>query len=113
MAEVYLWCNKVVANLPGVKDAVHDEAKSAYRSTVGVLEEVRATTPHHKIFGPGNLTYIKLTPDTSSTTDWFVHLCAPNPIAIEYGHEPSGVFGGTDTKSPDGLYILHQGTGLI
>lgn len=119
MAEVYLWCNKVTANLPGVKRAIKDAADVAHRNTEAVLQEVRMTTPHHKIVGPGNLTEIKVTPDPGSTTDWFVHLVAPNPIAIEYGHQPSGVFGPggryghIDSKPPEGLYILHIGTGLM
>lgn len=33
-------------------------------------------------------------------------LHAPNPIALELGHNPSGIFGGTNTKAPQGEYIL-------
>ncbi|QFG10392.1 tail completion or Neck1 protein [Mycobacterium phage Anthony] len=36
----------------------------------------------------------------------FIYLNAPNPVALEFGHMPSGVFAGTDTKAPEGLYIL-------
>lgn len=38
-------------------------------------------------------------------TEWVI-LQAPNAMALEFGHQPSGVFAGTDTKPPDGEYIL-------
>ncbi|UJD21117.1 hypothetical protein SEA_SORORFAGO_20 [Mycobacterium phage SororFago] len=38
--------------------------------------------------------------------DCFTTLHAPNAMALEFGHAPSGVFEGTDTKSPDPEYIL-------
>jgi len=33
-------------------------------------------------------------------------LFAPNAVALEFGHSPSGFFGGTDTKPPEPTYIL-------
>lgn len=38
--------------------------------------------------------------------DCFTILHAPNAMALEFGHEPSGFFAGTDTKPPDPEYIL-------
>ncbi|AHG23803.1 tail completion or Neck1 protein [Mycobacterium phage EagleEye] len=38
--------------------------------------------------------------------DSFTMLHAPNAMALEFGHAPSGVFEGTDTKPPDPEYIL-------
>ena len=38
--------------------------------------------------------------------DHFTSLLAPNAMALEFGHAPSGVFEGTDTKPPDAEYIL-------
>lgn len=38
--------------------------------------------------------------------DCFTILHAPDAMALEFGHAPSGVFAGTDTKSPDPTYIL-------
>jgi hypothetical protein len=38
--------------------------------------------------------------------DMYVILNAPNAMALEFGHAPSGVFAGTDTKAPDPEYIL-------
>lgn len=102
--------NGLIANMPGVADAMYDEAKERDKIANGILEEIRATTPHHKIFGPGRLTR------TSSERDYpdaLFSLHAPNAVAIEYGHHPSGVFAGTDTEAPEGLYILHRAGGLI
>jgi len=38
--------------------------------------------------------------------DHYTTLHAPNAVALEFGHAPSGFFKGTDTKSPDPEYIL-------
>ena len=38
--------------------------------------------------------------------DMFTILHAPNAMALEFGHDPSGIFAGTDTKPPDPEYIL-------
>ena len=111
--EIDLECNDIVLSLPGVKRSVREEADDIEGNAEAILRTVRATTPHHKIAGPAGLVSISKEPAKDSTTDWFVSLHAPNPIALEYGHEPSGVFEGTDTKAPDGLYILHRAAGLV
>lgn len=38
----------------------------------------------------------------------FTILHAPNAVALEYGHSPSGFFAGTDTKPPDAERILSR-----
>jgi hypothetical protein len=110
--QIDLECNDIVLSLPGVKRSVREGADDIEGNAEAILRAVRATTPHKKMAGPDRLTYISKEPAKDSTTDWFVSLNAPNPIAIEYGHQPSGFFAGTDTKAPDGLYILHKAAGL-
>ena len=39
-------------------------------------------------------------------TDMFTILHAPNAMALEFGHSPSGLFADTDTKSPEATHIL-------
>ena len=101
--------NTVVSHQQGVVDHVHDVAVKHKRLAKANLDEARASTRWHKIFGPGHLTEVDV---TDGSVDSFVNLRAPNPMAIEYGHQPSGVFGPggryghLDTKAPDGLYIL-------
>ena len=34
-------------------------------------------------------------------------------MAIEFGHMPSGIFAGTKTRAPMGLYILTRASGLM
>lgn len=41
-----------------------------------------------------------------------IYLAGENPVALEYGHVPSGKFAGTPTKSPAGTYILHRAADL-
>jgi hypothetical protein len=78
------------------------------------LARARASTRWTKIYGPAHLTRITTTSGVGEYghLDYLVHLEAPNPMAIEFGHGPSGVFGPTgelghiETKAPMGLYIL-------
>lgn len=84
------------------------------------LIQARATTEHHKIIGPGGLTEIGK--DNVPIVDgygFFDQLIwmeggADNraALAIEMGHDPSGVFGGTETRSPRGLHILGRAAWL-
>ncbi|WP_074133131.1 DUF5403 family protein [Mycolicibacterium houstonense] len=101
--------NKVIAHMPGVRDAIHDEAKQIGRRAESNLAQVRASTRWHKIYGPDHLTRITV---TQGSVDAFANLEAPGPEAIEFGHAPSGVFEGTDTRAPAGLYILTGAAGF-
>ena len=38
--------------------------------------------------------------------DHYTMLTAPNAVALEFGHDPSGWFAGTKTKAPEPTYIL-------
>lgn len=95
----------------------HVETQNAIRAAVAIVERraqnnlssVRATTGWHKIHGPDHLTSIG---SFMSTPDGWVYMQAPNPMAIEFGHAPSGVYAGTPTKAPHGLYILTAAAGL-
>lgn len=107
--------NLVITGLPGVRGKMREEASAVADAAKAGLEEARASTRWFKIIGPGHLTFV----DTShGDVDAFANLHAPNPMAIEFGHEPSGVFGpggryaGTKTKAPEGLYILHRAAGF-
>jgi hypothetical protein len=108
--------NHVVAHLEEVNAAIHKETNKVEVRAQTNLSEARASTRWHKIFGPGHLT--KVDADFGEV-DGFVNLHAPNPMAIEFGHQPSGVFGPDgkyghlDTKSPDGLYILTKASGIL
>lgn len=110
---IYASCNETILNLPGLKAGVGEFAFELGVKADGILETIRATTEHHKIIGPGHLTYIDVdeSADADHPADWQVELHAPNPIAIEFGHEPSGYFAGTATRAPEGLYILYSAAG--
>lgn len=49
------------------------------------------------------------------SADYDVTMSNPDlgAMAIEYGHMPSGIFAGTTTRAPRGLYILHRAAGLF
>lgn len=99
-----------VARHRKVRKAIRDETRELeYRAKVN-LAAARASTPHRKIKGPDRLTRIQGyqdVPGEYGDIDGMVCLEAPNAIAIEFGHGPSGVFGDKpSSKSPWGLYIL-------
>lgn len=103
--------NHIVATLDETQDAVDTAARQLESRAKMNLAWARLTTPHTKMSGPDRLTKIRRfenAPGKYGDIDQLVVLEAPNPIAIEYGHSPSGKFGGTDTKSPSGLYILNR-----
>ena len=110
---IYASCIEQILNHPGLKEGVGEYAMELGGKAEGILERHRATTRWHKIIGPGHLTYIDVneSSDAAHPADWQVELHAPNPIAIEFGHEPSGYFAGTNTHAPEGLYILYEAAG--
>lgn len=99
----------VVSHQEGVRKAVHDEAKTVAHRAEALLEKARDTTHWHKLSGPSHLTKIKV---EQGEVDSLVILEAPNAMAVEFGHEPSGYFAGTHTRAPHGLYILTHATGF-
>jgi hypothetical protein len=108
--------NQVVSHLGEVTAAVHKETAVVEGRADANLQEARGSTRWHKIHGPDGLTSV----DSSyGDVDGFVNLNAPNPMAIEFGHSPSGVFGPDgslghiETKAPEGLYILNHAAGLL
>lgn len=107
--------NTVVSHLDEVTGRVRKEADAVADAAKANLEEARASTRWHKIIGPGHLTNVD---SSHGEVDAFANLNAPNPMAIEFGHQPSGVFGpggrygDTKTKAPEGLYILHKASGF-
>lgn len=79
------------------------------------LAKARGSTRWYKIHGPAHLTQVGSFIDGS---DGVIYLQAPNAMAIEFGHGPSGVFGPggeyghLETKAPHGLYILTRAASL-
>jgi hypothetical protein len=113
MAVVYASCNKTVLNLPGLKAGVGEHAYELGAKAETILTIVRASTRWDRIDDPSGQTFIDVdeASDPQHPADWQVELHAPNPIALEFGHLPSGYFAGTSTKSPEGLYILYTAAG--
>ncbi|AFQ97331.1 tail completion or Neck1 protein [Mycobacterium phage Rebeuca] len=105
--------NGIVARLPEVRQAIRRETREVENRAEQNLARARASTTHEKIIGPGHLTSIG---SYMEEIDGIAHMDAPNPIAIEFGHGPSGYFDpdkyGKVTKAPHGLYILTRAAGL-
>lgn len=110
--------NGIVAHQEDVQDKLEDKAKRGEDLAERNLSVARSTTQWHKIIGPSHLTHIEVGRDKKYTSDWLVTLVAVNTgkgggggnvaMSLEFGHDPSGIFEGTDTHAPDGLYILTQ-----
>lgn len=100
VAIVYQSAHRVVARLPGVRDAVHERAEILAGRARGLLAA-------HKHTGAAKITTTK-----GRRTDSFVNLEDPQAIAIEYGR-PAGVSErGRPYPAMEGLYILHRTVGL-
>ncbi|QGH79692.1 hypothetical protein SEA_ANON_21 [Gordonia phage Anon] len=101
--------NYVVSHHREVQAAIRKEGRSVTRKAEVNLARARASTRWSKISGPDHLTTVA---GEEADVDYLIHLRAPNAMAIEFGHSPSGFFAGTETKAPDGLYILIRAAGL-
>ena len=110
--------NGLVANMDEVQREVEGKAKDLHRTSEALLITARATTTHSKIdpeTSPPHMTKVLLERASGEYghVDYEVILEGLNPMAIEYGHAPSGKFAGTPTKSPRGLYILNGAASLM
>lgn len=102
-------CNWAASHHVETQTALRRLTREVEGRARGNLAAVRASTGWHKIHGPDHLTRVTA---ESGGVDHYVILEAPNPMAIEFGHAPSGVFAGTPTRAPHGLYILTAAAGL-
>lgn len=95
MAEIYYKpksFNKFIAGMPGVQNEIRSETERIGRIADRKLAALRASSPWVKIADPSGLT--KITTEYGGF-DGFINLEAykMGAMALEYGHEPSGVFG--------------------
>lgn len=107
----------LVKNISGISKEVKDEAKKVEIKAETNLRSARAMTTHTRIDQDlAGETEIKLEKAPDYTPDWLVSMYAVNPMALEYGHYPSGYFDpdkyGSITKAPSGLYILNRAAGF-
>ncbi|QBJ00210.1 hypothetical protein SEA_PHARAOH_21 [Mycobacterium phage Pharaoh] len=112
MARVYANANRVAAHHVDTIKAVRDAAKEGGRRSKARLDAARASSDHTKIYGPSHVTGVTV---THGDLDSFINLEGTDPMAIEFGHFPSGYFApekyGRITKAPTGLYIITIGSG--
>lgn len=120
MAEIYLEeyrFNGMIANMRGVKAEVKSAAQKVEVKAEMNLKSARASTTHVRIDpARAHETEIKLEHAPDRASDWLVSMYGVNPMALEYGHYPSGYFDpdryGSVTKAPGGLYILNRAAGF-
>ncbi len=101
MATVYANANEAAAR--------HVETKRALRRENRMVEgrarsNLAAANKTSRVTATG---YFPASIETAEhDVDMYTMLTAPNAMALEFGHAPSGVFEDTDTKAPDPEYIL-------
>ncbi|QGJ89720.1 hypothetical protein SEA_SUPERCHUNK_20 [Mycobacterium phage Superchunk] len=101
MAKVYANANSAAARLAETKRAVRRVNRDVEGRARSNLAQANSTT---RVTPTG---YFPAEIDSAEhDVDCYTILHAPNAMALEFGHDPSGVFAGTDTKSPDPQYIL-------
>lgn len=108
MAKIWLETDKAmnrrVSHLKPVQEALDTLADDVH----GRAEAALAT---HRKSGRTKVEK-KRVKDRYKKIDWEIALVGKNAVAIEFGHQPSGIFEDTDTEHPKGLYILHKAAGL-
>lgn len=110
----------ILAHKKGVNRAIVQETKQRAVAAEGFLEHAKATTPHIK-FDDDHDHETEISTQFNGTDGFFSMDGSPytNPKSIEFGHNPSGVFGPggkyghIPSKPPEGLYILHRAAGLM
>ena len=101
MAEVYANANSAAAHHVDTKKGVKKVRDGVTKRARRNLAEAHKT---HRITLEGY--FPARIEESEGATDFFTHLHAPNAMALEFGHAPSGWFAGTKTKAPAATYIL-------
>lgn len=97
MAEVYNNANEAAAKHKDTRSALRKENDGVRRRAVTNLEQANKTS---RITKDG---YFPAEIETSERdVDFYTTLVAPNAVALEFGHDPSGAFG------PGGRYYGRQ-----
>jgi hypothetical protein len=103
----------LIAHMPGVQAELRTRAARVHTDAERRLSSARASTTHRKISGLTGATKVLL---EHGSVDHYIILEAADPMAIEFGHGPSGFFDpksyGKITKAPHGLYILTGAGGI-
>jgi hypothetical protein len=111
MAEVYANANQAAAQHVETKRALSLENRKVEVKAMVNLAQANSTT---RITPKG---YFPAEIETAEgDVDYYTILHAPNAMALEFGHAPSGWFEGTNTKPPAAEYILTKaadGGGVI
>ncbi|AHJ86388.1 hypothetical protein 40AC_24 [Mycobacterium phage 40AC] len=101
MATVYAKANKTAAKHVDTRNEVkkvRDGVTRRARRNLAQANKTSRITPTG--YFPATIT------EQDGDVDFHTILNAPNAMALEFGHAPSGFFEGTDTKPPDAEYIL-------
>jgi len=101
MATVYANANSAAAHHVDTHKAVkHQRALVEARAITNLAQANATTRITLKDYFPAEIE------TADGVTDYYVVLHAPNAMALEFGHAPSGFFAGTETKPPAAEYIL-------
>lgn len=101
MAQVYPFANTAAArHVDTRKEIRHQNTMVEVRARSNLAECNDTTRITAKDYFPAEIE----TADDGENCYTILH--APNAMALEFGHSPSGWFAGTDTKPPSATYIL-------
>jgi hypothetical protein len=102
MAYVYPIANEAAAKHVETRRAVRRENRMVEGRARSNLAQQNTTT---RITEKGHYYPASITTEEHDV-DCFTLLIATNAMALEFGHQPSGVFEDTDTQPPEPTYIL-------
>lgn len=105
MATVYAKANRTAARHVDTRQAVRKERDGVTRRARKNLAQADSTSRITlKDYFPAQIEDAETIVDDHELCYTILH--APNAMALEFGHAPSGFFEGTDTKPPAPEYIL-------
>ena len=101
MAKVYANANSAAAHCNETRDAIRRENRMVMGRARENLAQANKTRRITKAgYFPAEIE------GAENDVDCYTILHAPNAMALEFGHAPSGFFEGTNTKPPFPNYIL-------
>lgn len=111
MADVYANANEAAAKHVETRRAVKRERSKVKAKAVTNLANTEHTPRLAKHKDPDDAYFPAYIDSADGDTDYYVVLHAPNAMALEFGHAPSGIFdpdkpGVGLTKPPAAEYIL-------
>lgn len=100
---VRLYADKTINTIVSHLDGVNAEVQAVANKGGNAAKARLAGHKRKRIDGTVSGAHIEV---EHGEVDSEFMLKGPNAMALEFGHSPSGIFKGTKTKAPEGIYVI-------